>query len=307
MQQRLAAIDIGTNSTRLLVAEIKGTALIPIYQDAVTTRLGQGSASSPILLPVAMERTAVAVAKAYQRAQNLEADFIRLFGTSALREAANREQFCQLVGQKVGQKPEVLSGDKEAHLTYQGAVRALGLTGSALIIDVGGGSTELIWGCKDKVLSAISLKVGAVRLLEKYLLTDPPSEQEWNEMTRFVQVALKENLKLLKGKVQQVVAVGGTATTVAAMQQRLACYDRARVQGYIVHRKKLAILVNTIRLLPLAKRRMLPGLPSGRADIFPAGAAILDQALSMLDCPQLTVSDADLLLGSLYEKLPFIV
>jgi exopolyphosphatase/guanosine-5'-triphosphate,3'-diphosphate pyrophosphatase len=302
--QRLAAIDIGTNSTRLLVAEVKGLTLVPIYQDAVTTRLGQGSGDSRTLLAPAMERTAAAVTRACRRAQDLGAGVIRLFGTSALREADNRDQFRLLVEQKVGYKPEVLSGDTEAHLTYVGAVRALSLTEPALIIDVGGGSTEVVWGRGPQVMLADSLKLGAVRLTEKYLLSDPPSMAEWTEMNAFILAQLQAKLQPLQGKVEQVVAVGGTATTVAAMEQGLIRYDRAKVQGYVVPRQRLVELVHAIRLLPLVKRRRVPGLQPERADIVPAGVAILGLALSILDLPGLTVSDADLLLGSLYDCVP---
>ncbi|NLG85773.1 MAG: Ppx/GppA family phosphatase [Firmicutes bacterium] len=302
MQQRLAAIDIGSNSTRLLVAEAKGSVLVPIYQDQITTRLGQGSGGdSRRLLASAMERTAAAVAKFYRQAQDLGAQVVRLFGTSALREADNQEEFRLLVESKVGLKPEVLSGTKEAYLTYIGAVRALSLTQPAVIIDVGGGSTEIIWGRQYQVLSAVSLKLGAVRLAEKYLLSDPPTAAEWDEMTEFIWTQLKEKLELLKGKVSQVVAVGGTATTIAAMEQGLACYDRSKVQGYVVLRQRLANLVQAVRLLPVAERRKLPGLQPERADIIPAGMAILNLALTILDLPGFTVSDADLLLGSLYD------
>lgn len=303
--QRWAAIDIGTNSTRLLVAEMKGSTLVPVYQDVVTTRLGEGGQDSQTLLAPAMERTAAAVTKFYRQAQDLGAEVVRLFGTSALREADNQEQFQLLVKSQVGQRPEVLSGDREAHLTYLGAVRALGLTEPVVVMDVGGGSTEIIWGQGRKVLSAVSIKVGAVRLTEKYLPSDPPTALEWAEMAGLIFAQLQDKLRPLQHKVKQAVAVGGTATTVAAMVQGLVYYDRAKVQGYFVPHQRLTALVQTVRFLPVAQRRNLPGLQPERADIIAAGAAVLSLAVSILDMPGLTVSDADLLLGSLYDyRLP---
>lgn len=301
--QRVAAIDIGTSSIQLLVAQVEETKITPIHQDVVITRLGQGGINGSVLLSEAMERTGIAVAGAHQRAKNLGAQCIRSFGTSALREASNKDQFCQLIKDKTGSYPEVLSGDQEAHLTYLGAVKALGLRDLALVIDVGGGSTEIVFGSGTEIISASSVKIGAVRSLETFLFTDPPSEIEWKRMLDAIWPQLENNIKFAKEKVRQVVGVGGTATTVAAMLQGLVNYDSNRVHGYIVRHRDLTDLVHTIRHLPLADRRSLAGLMPERADIFPAGAAVLDQALSILDFPTLMVSDADLLLGYIYEWL----
>ncbi|HHV06689.1 MAG TPA: Ppx/GppA family phosphatase [Firmicutes bacterium] len=296
---RLAAIDIGTNSTRLLVAMEVNASLEFIHQDIVTTRLGLGS--KDCLLPQAMDRTAAAVTEFYRQAKDLGADVIRVFGTSALREAANQKDFLALVTGEIGQKPEVLSGEQEARLTYLGAIRALRLNDRVVLIDVGGGSTEIIWGQGKKVLSLASLRLGAVHLTEKYLRSDPPAAAEWDEMVNHIELQLHPELLPLREKASAAVAVGGTATTVAAMLLKLVPYDGEKVQGYFVPDSRLHNLIKSVSLLPLDKRRQLPGLQPERADIILAGVAILSSALKIIDLPGFTVSEADLLLGSLYD------
>ncbi|MGI6596776.1 MAG: Ppx/GppA family phosphatase [bacterium] len=300
---RLAAIDLGTNSTRLLVVEKSGSVLRPIHQDLATTRLGRGSGHRSHLLPEAMEQTAKVAAEFFRRAQNLGAERIRMFGTSALREADNQDRFLALLESRLGCKPEVLSGEEEARLTYSGAVGALKLEDSTVIIDVGGGSTEVIQGRGKQVLSLTSLRLGAVRLTERFLLSDPPTAAEWQAMLDFVSAQLKAELLPLKDQAAQGVAVGGTATTLAALELKLERYSYAQVQGYFLPCSRLHSLTERMRLLPLAKRRQLPGLQPERADIILAGAAILSLALEILALPGLTVSAADLLLGSLYDLL----
>lgn len=298
---RLAAIDIGTNSTRLLVAAQSGSVLRPIHQEMVVTRLGRGSGHSRQLLPRSMEQTAAAVGKFYQQAKDLGAATIRLFGTSALREASNQREFLTMIEDRLGSKPEVLSGEQEAYLTYLGVIHALGLEGLAVIIDVGGGSTEIILGQGKQVLSLVSLRLGAVRLTEMFLPSDPPSTAEWQGMLSHISEQLKDELLPLEGKAEGVIAVGGTATTLAAMELGLVDYSREEVQGYFLSDSSLHNLTEVIRSMPLAERRRLPGLQPERADIVPAGAAILSSVLKILDLPGLTVSDADLLMGSLYD------
>ncbi|MDI3522187.1 MAG: exopolyphosphatase / guanosine-5-triphosphate,3-diphosphate pyrophosphatase [Bacillota bacterium] len=300
---RLAAIDIGTNSTRLLLAETAGSGLKVIREELATTRLGEGIGSSNVLKRPAQARTAAAVARFLEAARAEGAVRVRLFATSATREAANRAEFLARVKALTGLCPEVLSGADEARLSYLGAARALGLTGLVLVLDVGGGSTELIWGEGEKLHAVESLKVGAVRLTEAYLRSDPPTPAQLAALEQQVHAALAPLAARWRGRTGQAVAVGGTATTLAAMTQALTVYDPRKVHGFYLTAAQVESLAVKLARLTVKERRKLPGLPPGRADIIVAGAAILALTVQDLTLPGLTVSAADLLLGSLYDEL----
>ncbi|MDK2855343.1 MAG: exopolyphosphatase / guanosine-5-triphosphate,3-diphosphate pyrophosphatase [Bacillota bacterium] len=298
---RLAAIDIGTNSTRLLVAEKASESLRPVCHELATTRLGQGIGQSNILLPEAQERTVRAVARFLDLARSLGATRFRLFATSAVRDAANREEFLHRVEVATGRKPEVLSGEEEAYLSYLGATRALGLNGLALVIDAGGGSTEFIWGAGSELFEVHSLKIGAVRLTEIYLKSNPPSKEEWSALVCAVARALAPLRARWRGRTGQAVAVGGTATTLAAVAQGMSSYCPEKVQGYYLSAEKVKSLAEKLAGLSVSERRQIAGIPAGRADIIAAGAGILAVAVDELALSGITVSDQDLLLGSLYS------
>jgi exopolyphosphatase/guanosine-5'-triphosphate,3'-diphosphate pyrophosphatase len=301
IKMRFAAIDIGTNSTRLLVAEKADDSLRTVCHELATTRLGQGLGQSNILLPEAQERTVRAVAQFLDLARSLGATRFRLFATSAVRDAANQEEFLRRVEVATGWKPEVLSGEDEAYLSYLGATRALGLKGLVLVIDVGGGSTEFIWGAGSELYAVHSLKIGAVRLTEVYFKSDPPSEEEWSALVRAVGRALAPLRAHWRGRTGQAVAVGGTATTLAAVAQGLSSYCPEKVQGYYLSAEKVRALAERLAALSIREREQIVGIPAARADIIAAGAGILAVAVDELALSGITVSDADLLLGSLYS------
>lgn len=299
----LAAIDIGTNSTRLLVAERVGSALRVVRHELASTRLGQGIGRGNVLLREAQERTALAVREFLATARELGATWVRLFATSAVRDAANREEFLERMEEVTGLRPEVLSGETEARLSYLGATRVLGVSGLTLVIDVGGGSTELIWGEGPTVHFVRSLNIGAVRLTEAYLKEDPPGPEEWAALKQAVAAALGPVALPWRGKTAQTVAVGGTATTLAALAQGLTEYQTERIQGYFLSATRLKEMEERLALLSSEERKRLPGVPAARADIIAAGTVILAVAVQELELSGVTVSDADLLLGSLYGAL----
>jgi exopolyphosphatase/guanosine-5'-triphosphate,3'-diphosphate pyrophosphatase len=298
---RIAAIDIGTNSTRLLVVDEKADHLQVVRQELTPTRLGQGLGESRSLLPEAQERTARAVAEFYTVARSMGSSAVRVFATSAVRDAVNREEFLSRIQSEIGLRPEVLNGETEARFSFLGATRAVGVQGRILVVDVGGGSTELVWGEKEQVAVAWSLNIGAVRLTETYLKTDPATEGELRELRAVIRSALRQVEPVYLRSETKAVAVGGTATTLAAMGLGLKEYSPDKVQGFILSAQDLRGFLLLLASLPVAERKGLPGLPAARADIILAGTMILQLVQERLELGSYIVSDADSLLGSLYD------
>lgn len=300
---RLAAVDIGTNSTRLLLAETVGRELKVLQEELETTRLGEGIGKESVLLPAAQARTAAAVQRFLAISAAAGAERVRLFATSATRDARNREEFLARVEQLTGRRPEVLPGEEEARLSYLGAAKALGLKELCVVLDVGGGSSELLWGAGEKLCAAYSLNIGAVRLTEACLKADPPTPTELTALRQQIRAALAAPAAAWRGKTERGVGVGGTATTLAAIAQGLTAYAPEKVQGFYLPAAEIRRLADDLARLPVKERTRLPGLPAGRADIIAAGVAILAVAVEDLALPGLIISQADLLLGSLYDEL----
>ncbi|MBO8141140.1 MAG: hypothetical protein H0Z37_03025 [Firmicutes bacterium] len=312
--QRRAAIDIGTNSVRLLVADLApgagGARLVPVLRDRRVTRLGQGLGRTGRLLPAAADRTAAAIGELAARARAGGAGGVVAAGTSALRDAADRDEFCRRIRREHGLTVRVLTGREEAELTFLGAafdVASFG-GGSAVVVDIGGGSTELIRGSVQGGVSALaSVDIGAVRLTESCFRTDPPGPADWERLEQAAGAGLAPALAQLGPLAEGggvLVATGGTAATLAAMDQGLTAYDPDRIHGYRVSREALARWVQRLRRAPLEERRRWPGLEPDRADIILAGAFILLKIADGLGAPGIVVSDKGLLEGLLLSTAP---
>lgn len=283
---RVAAIDIGSNSTRLLVADVGRTGVVPCRTDLETTRLGQGM-SMGILETGAMERTIAVVSDFMEQARRDGAGKIVLAATSAVRDAANRDQFTTALLQVTGQQLLILSGPEEARLVYKGVVQGCqGVDAPAgLVVDIGGGSTELIWP-SGGVTRYVSVQAGAVRMTEG----------------GYGQGQVRRVLGDIMGTIREdkpgiMIGVGGTITTLAAMAQELDCYDSSRVHGFKLTRRTVDSLWRRLVDLTPEQRRKLPGLQPARADIIPAGTWILSRIMHELKRDVVLVSEADLLYG----------
>jgi len=287
---RVAAVDIGTNSTRLLVADVSGGSVTAVETRLVTTRLGEGI-SEGVLLPGAMERTLEAIRCFYETYLRLGAEQLVIAATSAVRDAANRDVFLEMVRRRLGLDVWVLSGEEEAALSYQGVLSGLAVDPqSTAVVDVGGGSTELIWH-KGGRLACLSVRAGAVRMTEEG--ADGP------RIAAVLEPALAE---VRKCPVSCLAGVGGTITTLAAMDQNMAVYDPSRVHGYCLTAEAVRRMLTRLESLSVADRKRLPGLQPERADIIVAGVIIVKTVMEGLGLDCLLVSECDILNGLVLEK-----
>lgn len=281
---RVAAVDIGTNSVLLLVAERRGGELVALAERATITRLGQGVDATRALAPEAVERTLACLARYGEEIRALGVARIDAVGTSAMRDAAGGAEFIARARELLGVAPRVISGDEEAALTFAGALTGLSLPPSPRIVfDVGGGSTEIILGgTGGEVERAASLDVGSVRLTERHVRSDPPAAAELDAVRAGARAALASAPPLPVPGVARPVLVGvaGTVTTLAALVRDISPYDGARVHGARVTRDEIAAATARLAALPLADRRAVPALDPARADVIVAGGLLVEEILA---------------------------
>jgi exopolyphosphatase/guanosine-5'-triphosphate,3'-diphosphate pyrophosphatase len=298
LEGAVAAIDCGTNSTRLLVVDRSGET---IERTMVVTRLGEGVDERHRLLPEAIERTLV-VLRSYRERMDLHGVVnVRATATSAARDADNSAQFFDAAETILGVRPELLAGDEEGALSYRGATSGLVETaGPFLVCDLGGGSTELIAGADDATIAAvISLNVGCVRISERFLLSDPPSSTEIDSARTFVRAQIEAAIRALPGLVRPRVMVGvaGTVSTLAALHLGLVEYDRDALHHQRLTSADVEGLFDQLSSMPLARRRALPGIEPGRADVIVGGALVLTEVMAGLHHDELIYSEDDILDG----------
>ena len=293
---RVAAIDVGTNSVRLLVADRTPDGLTEIERDLVITRLGEGVDAARMLGEAALERTVGAIARYRERAVEAGARTVRIGATSAVRDAANRADFVRAVTEATGVRPEVLSGEEEARLSFHGAVNDLREKGPYLVLDVGGGSTEFVRGRRD-VDAWISLDIGSVRLTERHVRNDPPTEDEVHALAREADEAVARAGEVVNGEGCTLVGLAGTVTTIAAISLGLERYERSAIHHHRLRAEDLGRISAMLARMPVESRKELPVMPPGREDVIVAGAVILERVLSGFDFPHLIVSESDILDG----------
>lgn len=288
---RLASIDIGTNSTRFLVAEVENNCLTSLKSGLTTTRLGQGINNGKLLIE-AMERTVEAIEVFLEEIKTYNPLNVILAATSAVREASNKDEFLQMVLARTGLRVKVCSGAKEAAASYHGVLSGLPLKGqNTVVLDVGGGSTEIIWQ-NDQGIHYVSLPLGAVRMTEGSY-----SEENIREIMATTLGEIKDQLK---GDAS-LVAVGGTATTLAAMSLGSVTYQPELVHGYFLTTEEIKRWQKLLLETNLADRKKIFGLQPQRADIIPAGVTIVKNVVEGLNLAGLTVSESDILQGLLLE------
>jgi len=282
---RVAVIDIGTNSTRLLIADVVNEKVEVLHTGLTTTRLGEGIGGG-YLLSKAVERTIAVLKKYRQAAQAWQAARIAAVATSAVRGAQNRNDFLKAVREETGLQVKVLSGEEEAYYGYQGVISGLPVDPQEVaVMDVGGGSTEFTWQRNGRLFFR-SVDAGAVRATE--------GRYTEGQIRRLVKPVVEEIRQISPGL---LVGVGGTVTTLAAMAMGLRVYDPALVHGYLLQREQVAGLFSLLAGTPLEKRRQLPGLQPERADIIIAGVQIVLIVLTDLGLGSILVSEADIMHG----------
>ena len=300
---RVAAIDVGTNSTRLLVAEEQPHGFRPLERRLTITRLGEGVDRRRVLAPEALKRTLAAVADYAATCGEYGVEHIRVTGTSAVRDAHNRQEFFDGVSRLTGSAPELLSGEEEAHATFLGAVSDLDEGRDNVVLDIGGGSTELIVG-RTHPERALSMEIGCVRMLEKHLHSDPPQRSELEGLRDEVGEILRDAISQLRPPAgARLVGVAGTVTQLAAMESGLAAYDPEVTHHAVLSHGDVRRLARRLSSLTYEQRKRLKSMEAGRADVIVAGAEILLVAMEALDAPEVLVSEKDILDGLVLQLL----
>jgi exopolyphosphatase/guanosine-5'-triphosphate,3'-diphosphate pyrophosphatase len=296
---RVAAIDLGTNSTRLLVADVDGGRIHELERETTVTRLGEGVDERRRLLPVPVARTRNVLSN-YRRALEAHgAERTLAVATSAVRDAENGEAFLGEVEWSYGFATRLLTGDEEAVLTFRGVTADRQLAPGTVIIDIGGGSTELLLAGPEGVGWHRSFDIGSVRLTERHLHTDPPTPAELEACAASVRALLAEHVPDdVRRDAGAAVGVAGTITSLAALDLGLEEYDRDRVHRHVLGADGLQRQLERLAALPVAERRRLRPLDPERAPVIVAGAVIAREAISFFGLDALEVSERDILDGA---------
>jgi exopolyphosphatase/guanosine-5'-triphosphate,3'-diphosphate pyrophosphatase len=299
---RLGAIDIGTNSVRLLVADVDGAGeaakLESLDRRIQITRLGQGVDESRRLDPEAISRTLDALREFRGALDELGVERARATATSAVRDADNRDEFLGSAADVLGFEPELLPGTEEARLSFLGATAGLDEPAPYLTLDIGGGSTEFVVGTHEPE-GLISVDTGSVRITEQHLRSDPPEPEELSEAVSVVRAHLADVEREVPAvrDAATLIGVAGTITTVAAIELGLIEYDRDKIHHFRLDRTAAEDVFRTLATEPVEVRRHNPGLEPGRVDIIVGGTLILVTIMRTFDFNELLVSEADILDG----------
>lgn len=296
MRSRFAAVDCGTNALRWLIAE-QGPdgSLVEVERSLRLVRLGEGVDATGRFAPAAVARTLAAIDEAADRIRGLGVDRLRFVATSAARDVENAGEFLAAVGARLGVPAEIIDGSEEAALSFRGALAGVPHPDEpVLVTDVGGGSTEFVVGRAGRIEAAVSVDMGSVRLTERFWTADPPAPADIERANDFVDGQLEAFSPALAG-VRSWIAVGGTATTLAALRLGLDHYDSARIQGTVLTGPALADLAARLSATP-SERLVCDLMPPLRAQVIAAGALIHDR-IHRLVRRSCTVSETDILDG----------
>jgi len=297
---RVAVVDIGTNSTRLLVADVTDAGIAELDRRSIVTRLGEGLEKTGALGEAPRARVLAALEQYAAAIAEHGAEVSTAVLTSAARDASNGAAFTEEIRTRFGLEAETISGDEEARLTFLGATAARDPEDPAtlLVVDIGGGSTELVAGARGAVRFHVSTQVGVVRHSERHLAHDPPEPAELNALARDARATFEAELPAeVRDEVERVVAVAGTATMTAAMDLELEPYDSARVEGHVLSVHTLRARLKQLAAVPLAERRRTKGLDPDRAPTIVAGVVVLLEVLDAVGAGEVQVSDRDILWG----------
>ncbi len=300
---RVAAVDCGTNSVRLLVADVDASAGGPaakadVHREMRVVRLGQGVDRTGVLAPEAVERTRLALVDYAATCRELGVERVRMVATSATRDARNRDDFRAVVREALGVEPEVISGDEEAALSFDGATRGLDpADGPFLVVDIGGGSTEFVLGTTS-VEAARSVDVGCVRLTERHLAGDPPDAGQVAAARADVDAALDLVRSVVPvERARTAVGLAGSVTTVAAVALELAAYDPERIHLTRLRAAQVGEVAERLLAMTRAQRAALPVMHPGRVDVIGAGALVLARLVQRFELAEVVVSESDILDG----------
>jgi exopolyphosphatase/guanosine-5'-triphosphate,3'-diphosphate pyrophosphatase len=295
--KRVAVIDIGTNSTRLLVADVAGGRVSPLERRSTVTRLGRGVDLSGHLSAEAIEDVCAAIGDYVGILEELGAETVDAIATSAVRDADNGSAFIAELRERFALSARVLDGEEEARLTYMGATSEHQPAEPTLVVDIGGGSTELIVGTGSEVSFHDSLQAGVVRHTERCFGADPPTAEEMEALATDVRGLIEASVGA-GIEAGQGIAVAGTPTSLAAVEMELEPYDPTRVHGHVLALPSIQHMLSRLASVPLSERVEIPGLHPDRAPTIVAGVVILIETMRAFGLEEIAVSEHDILYGT---------
>lgn len=301
--KKIAAIDIGTNSMRLLLCEYDKKQFGHKEKHLIVTRLGQGLSETGLISQEAIERNMNALKIFKEKAVLYGAQAIVAIATSAVRDAENREEFLMRAKQDIGIDIKVITGETEADLGITGVASDLNAeTENILVIDIGGGSTELVRGSTHGISYSTSINAGTVRMTEKFITSHPMVENEIENLNKNLKQLFEEPIRRLKSMhIEKTIAIGGTATTIAAMYHELCIYDPEKVHNTVIAFDYLQNLLEQLKNMSVEQRYEVKGLQKERADVIPAGIIIMLHIMKNLGLTSFAASENDNLEGAVIK------
>ena len=301
---KIGTIDIGTNSMSLLIADQNNGKIENRKKYVNTTRIGQGVDKEGYISEEALQRNINALEEFANICKVEECQAIYCMGTSALRDSKNGNVFVNRAKQKTNINVEIISGNEESNLGFMGVLEGLDTDEQILVIDIGGGSTEFIVGDIEGIKFAKSENVGALRMTEKFLAKDPIDTNEFSNMSKFIYGEIKDTIDYIKSKqIKKIVGIGGTITSLSAMNQELEVYSMEKIHNSEVSIKNIKDILQNLKQMTLNDKKTLKGLQPKRADIITAGVEILNIIMENLEIEKIIVSEYDNLEGLMCHKV----
>lgn len=301
---KIGTIDIGTNSMRLLIADYNNGKIENRKKYINTTRIGQGVDKEGYIREEVLQRNINALEEFANICKVEECQAIYCMGTSALRDSKNGNVFVDRAKQKTNIDVEIISGNEESNLGFMGVLEGLDTDEQILVIDIGGGSTEFIVGDIEGIKFAKSENVGALRMTEKFLAKDPIDTNEFSNMSKFIYSEIKDTIDYIKSKqIKKIVGIGGTITSLSAMNQELEVYSMEKIHNSEVSIKNIKDILQNLKQMTLNDKKTLKGLQPKRADIITAGVEILNIIMENLEIEKIIVSEYDNLEGLMCHKV----
>ena len=302
---KIGTIDIGTNSMRLLIADYKNNKIENRKKYINITRLGQGVDDKGYITEEALERNLNALKEFADKCIEEKCEKVYCMGTSALRDSKNGQDFVDRAKELTNIDVKIICGEEESNLGFMGVLEGAGGDKSnyILVLDIGGGSTEFIVGNEDGIKFCKSENVGALRMTEKFITTDPISDEEFNKMSDFIEKTISSTLDKIKGMhVSKLVGIGGAITSLSAMNQQLEVYSMEKVHNSVVTKKDLEKILQNLKKMTLSDKKTIKGLQPKRADIITAGVKILHIVMEKLEIEKIMISEYDNLEGLICQN-----
>ena len=302
---KIGTIDIGTNSMRLLIADYKNNKIENRKKYINITRIGQGVDDKGYITEEALERNLNALKEFADKCIEEKCEKVYCMGTSALRDSKNGQDFVNRAKELTNIDVKIICGEEESNLGFMGVLEGAGGDKSnyILVLDIGGGSTEFIVGNEDGIKFCKSENVGALRMTEKFITTDPISDEEFIKMSGFIEKTISSTLDKIKGMhVSKLVGIGGAITSLSAMNQQLEVYSMEKVHNSVVTKKDLEKILQNLKKMTLSDKKTIKGLQPKRADIITAGVKILHIVMEKLEIEKIMISEYDNLEGLICQN-----